>query len=277
MSFLSKIPIIGEMIDDGIQATGQTITANALASKAMAEKQQAEADRKESLGYASPTVAYLQQQSQQLQIQQRAIEMNEKLLATIEPVKLEAGRQALALIRGEAAAALKPYQDQRAIAREKLVGTLRNQFGPTAEVNGAGANALRRFDEATAMQTAQLQEHTLNNFMNIAQSAGPDAFAGANQLAGNLRQLQSEGQMKMNALALTPLTAHAGAQYVGSALKGQVLSNFASGGGGKRSADGIGSMFGGGGGGGEAANGFAPEAAPAAGTGDLGASALMLA
>ncbi len=201
-------------------------------------------------------------------MQETAIARNEALLNTIDPAKMEASKQALQLMRGQAAASLKPYQDQRTTAREQLVGQLRNQMGPGAESSSAGLNALNQFDQATASQTASLQQSSMNNLMGIANATGPSEFAGADELQKNLIQLQSQQKLMMQAQKDTPLTPYAGAQFAGSAMMGGVLSNLGASGGANIAGQFIGNqvkgLFGGSGSNGSgnpysANNGMSPE------------------
>ena len=172
------------------------------------------------------TVEGLAQYDKALAIQDRNLARQEQLVASIDPTILEASQQALKLLRGEQSRTLQPFQNQRALQRQTLVNSLREQLGPGAETSSAGQQALTRFDSESSNLFAGAQQQALGNLGNIgAQFSGfrPDMLQGAMGL-GNLATNRA-GLRFSQAGAMTGVNQNvlnsAGAQYTGQALQGQ--------------------------------------------------------
>lgn len=189
--------------------------------------------------------------------QERNLSRQEQLISQLDPTIIEASQQALRLLRGESASTLAPLQNQRNVARQKLVNTLREQLGPGAETSTAGIQALTRFDAETSNLFASAQQAALSNLGGLSSqftSQRPDVGNEIGRLS-NLRQLES-GHLYNQATVLQNggrnLIDTAGAQFVEQGLRGQSQASFGSslgqiGGAMVGAGGGFGSLFGGGG------------------------------
>lgn len=170
--------------------------------------------------------------SQGLEVQQRNIAQQEKLMANIDPTLMEASQQALRLLRGESASSLDPLNKQRQAQRQQLQNSLRAQG--LGDGSSAALNALNKFDMETAGLANQAQQQQLGTLLGTALNSRVDLGASAGQLANlgqgfgaigarNASLLGNVGTTRLGALsgAGQQLIGNAGAQFTGAVLQNQ--------------------------------------------------------
>lgn len=218
-------------------AEAQLAMATRTREEVLSEGRKLQSDAME---YAAATPQELSILSNALSSQQLQLGREERLLNAIDPALMEASQQALKLLRGETADINKPMQDLRASQRQKLMDSLRAQYGPGAESSSIGQNALRSFDMETNSMFAQNQQSALGQVFGIASSdlggRSQRALAGLQQIgqgysALNERRLNTRlnvGNSMLGALSGTSqqMIQNAGAPYVGDALKAQAQAQF---------------------------------------------------
>lgn len=170
-----------------------------------------------------------------LQSSEAALNREERLLSAIDPALMEASSQALRLLRGETADVNKPMNDLRASQRQKLVSSLRSQYGPGAESTSIGQRALQSFDMETNSMFAQNQQSALGQVFGIAssdlgqrQSRGISGLQQVGQGYSAIQERQLGATMNLGAMTVGALSGTsqmgyqaAGAPYVGQALQAQ--------------------------------------------------------
>jgi hypothetical protein len=171
--------------------------------------------------------------SQGLEVQQRNIAQQEKLMASIDPTLMEASQQALRLLRGERVDSLTGANSARTQQRQQLQNSLRAQG--LGDGSSAALNALQKFDLGTAqMEQQQLQTllgTTLNSRVDLGASAGQLANIGGGFGAIGARNaalLGNVGTTRLGALsgAGQQLIANAGAQFTGTVLQNQARAQY---------------------------------------------------
>lgn len=114
------------------------------------------------------------------------LQRQETLLNSVDPALMEAGKQALSLLRGEKAPSQAPMDAQRASQRSSLVQRLREQFGPGAESSSIGQKALQQFDLDSNVQSSQNQQTTLSQLLGLSSQTHAQASQGQQFGIGNL-------------------------------------------------------------------------------------------
>lgn len=170
--------------------------------------------RSETLKYAAPTDFEISRMGDALQVSQRDLQRREQILASADPALLEAGKQALQLLRGDKeAGSLSVLRKQRERQRTKLVDQLKQRLGPGAEQSSAGIQALTAFDSATddALQNAQSAE--TQNFLGLAERNASNFNTNQNfqQLMGLQQAQRGIQQSQANASMNTGITGLGGA------------------------------------------------------------------
>lgn len=221
-STVGGLPIVGDIMRGD---TAQDL-ARAQGDAAMAQLDQQQADRAQALKIAQPTDLQMQELHQAINTNNTDITRKTALLNSADPAFIEAGKQALAIMKGgdsaTTAAALQPIQQQRDNQRAQLMQRLQAQLGPGWESSTTGQQALASFDAQTAS--------TLNNARlgTLAQLMG---YAGSSEQFGNLQPNISQSQNIINtqgnmqarqigAIEGTPITM-AGAPFVGQIASDQ--------------------------------------------------------
>lgn len=162
---------------------------------------------------------------------ENALTREEKLISAIDPAIMEASKQALSLLRGGDSAAQAPIMQMRNAQRERLMASLRSQYGPGAEFSSIGQQALNQFD----METGLMQQQVLGNLFQM----GTTDVGG--RLSRGIGTLQTVGQgysglqdrlvnTKMGTAAALgganqAVIQTAGAPFTGQALQGQGLAS----------------------------------------------------
>lgn len=193
--------------------------------------------QRKALDLAQATPQELRQLEFAIRNQEQAVQRQKRLLDAIDPALLEVGKQALNLLKGQEASALKPLKEQRQRERQQLIQSLRETLGPGAEATAAGRKALREFDLQTNQQLQSAQQGTLQSFLNLSRSVRPNEFAGVNSALNIARGLGNIQSRQINALTGTAGLVNqgfaakresAGARFVGGALQGETLQGIGS-------------------------------------------------
>ena len=197
-----------------------------------AEAQLAEerATRAAALEFADFTPEELAQIESTIALNEQDIERKQELLDSADPALIEAGRQALQLLRGEEAKTLDPIRRQRQEDRLKLEDNLRSQLGTGFATSSAGIQALNDFDSETGSFLAVEQDRSLGRLLGTAQNVeGLASITGNIATGGNLANLLGAGRRRgIAAITQTPIT-QAGAPFVGDVLGAQAQGRFAAG------------------------------------------------
>jgi hypothetical protein len=168
---------------------------------------------------------------QELANMQRAIAFSEgdiarktKLLESVDPALIEAGKQAKALMDGQEAKVLAPLRQNMMRQETKLREKLAAQLGAGYENTTAGIQALEAFNQQSNSTLANAQQQSLGQLLGVAQNS--------RQMAGNLNTELSLGQLlggiqnrKINAISGTPVDpglAYAGAQARSGMFRGLI-------------------------------------------------------
>jgi hypothetical protein len=221
-STVGGLPIVGDVMRGD---TAQDL-AQAQGDAAMAQLRQQQADREQALKIAQPTDLQMTELHNAINTNNTDISRKQALLNSADPAFIEAGKQALAIMKGgdtaTTAAALQPIQQQRDNQRSQLMQRLQQQLGPGWESSTTGQQALASFDAQTAS--------TLNNARlgTLAQLMG---YTGASEQFGNLQPniansqsiIDTQGRMQerqIGAITGTPITM-AGAPFAGQIASDQ--------------------------------------------------------
>ena len=191
---------------------------SAEAQQRIAEAQLAEQVRTRELATAAaePSIAEMRQLERSIALNDKDIVRKERLIASSDPALIEAGQQALALLRGQDAAILSPLKNQRAKERAKLDERLRAQLGTGYETSTAGLQALAAFDEASNNVYANAQQQSLAQLLGVAQQTSAN-YGLQNNIAnaGSISGLYgNQSTRRVSAINQTPITA-VGAQFAG--------------------------------------------------------------
>lgn len=219
---LAGAGIIGNLVGTAMQADAQQNIANAqLAS--------AQNDRATAIAAASPSTQELIQMAEQIELQSRAMARQQKLLDAIDPTIIEAGAQALKLMRGQEASVIAPLRAERARQRGELLNKLRGQLGTGAESSSTGLEALNRFDTETASLIADKQQQSLGDLLKVGLLARPNPYQAVQSNIATLGALRAPRERLVSAINATPITPYAGAGFVGAAYNGAQVAGLGTG------------------------------------------------
>jgi hypothetical protein len=241
---------------------GEYQAANAQGKIAEQQMAQQKDDRALALRFAEATPEELAQLNRSISINEADIQRKEKLLASADPALIEAGTQALALLRGEESKTLAPLRNQFQKQESELRNKLAAQLGSGYETSTAGVQALQALRDSQSMQLAQAQENTLGQLLGVAQNVSGQGFGNAISNTATLGQLFGDIQKrKLAALQGSPIDT-AGSQFVGDLQRARAGVKSA-----KKGAEIIGTIIGsasgnpaaGGGGGGSAGQAASPN------------------
>jgi len=203
--------------------------AEAQGDIAKAQEAEQRAMRAEALKYAEATPEELAQLNRSIALNESDIARKEKLLASSDPALIEAGTQALQLLRGEEAKTLAPLRSNIAKQESALRSKLAAQLGSGYENITAGIQALQAFNEQSNNAMANAQQATIGQLLGVAQDTSSrygaqSNIANSGTIGGLFGNIQNR---KISALTGTPITG-AGSQFVGdlqSARAGQSVFN----------------------------------------------------
>ena len=200
--------------------------ARAQGDIAEAQLGQQRSDRDLALKYAEPSPEELAQLNRAIALNEGDIQRKEKLLASSDPALIEAGSQALKLLRGEEAKTLGPLKTNIAKQESALREKLTAQLGSGYENTTAGIQALQAFNEQANAALSGAQESSLARLLGVAQDTSgrygmQSNITNASGLAGMFGNLN---ERKISAINKTPIT-NAGAQFVGDMQSARNMQN----------------------------------------------------
>lgn len=211
-------------VGTSLGAIGQEITGNQ-GAKAAGAAAGAQLDVAKQYGaqmqaQAAPTALELANMNSQLQQTQTQLARQQKMFDAVDPTLMEAGKQALALLKGQSAASVSPMLQQRAQQRQQMMQQLQQQLGPGAESSSAGAAALAQFDLQTSNYQAQLQQGALGTLLGTTQFGAESGMQSGSQ-AGQFSSLlgQTAGAIQNRQIGATQtagqmIGSNAGAPWV---------------------------------------------------------------
>ena len=205
---------IGGAVEGSANAANAAEAQGNIAKAQLAEQR---ATRALAMQAAEPSPEEINQLNQAIRLNTQDIARKEKLLASSDPALIEAGTQALKLLRGEEAATLSPLRNQIARQEKQLREKLRAQLGPGYENSTAGIQALSEFRRAADDSMATAQNQSLGQLLGIAQntSATTGNIQSNISNAGTFSNIfGNQSARRVGAINATPITA-AGSQFVG--------------------------------------------------------------
>ena len=209
---------LGTMIDplDVLGRRAGKKAAKAQGDIAQAQLEQQREDRDLALKYAEPTPDELNQIQRGITLNENDIARKEKLLASSDPALIEAGSQALKLLRGEEAKTIAPLKANIAKQESALRERLQAQLGPGYENTTAGIQALQAFNEQANAAVTGAQQSSLAQLLGVAQDTSgrygmQSNIANTAGLAGLFGNISNR---QVSAINQTPITG-AGAQFIG--------------------------------------------------------------
>lgn len=221
---MCDVPTLGEIVNDPLSAldpldiTGRRAGKKAAAAQgsiAEAQLAQEREDRALALKYAEPSPQELAQIERGIALNEGDIQRKEKLLASSDPALIEAGSQALKLLRGEEAKTLGPLKTNIAKQESALREKLTAQLGPGYENTTAGLQALQAFNEQANASLVNAQQGSLAQLLGVAQDTS--GRYGMQSNIGNAGALSNMfgniSERKVSAINKTPITG-AGAQFI---------------------------------------------------------------
>lgn len=216
----------GEGITGGIDEilTGGAGRRAADAQSRIAQAQLAEqrATRAAAVAAAEPSAGEMAAMQRSIALNEQDITRRERLIASSDPALIEAGQQALSLLRGTEASTLDPIRRQREKDRAKLTSKLQSQLGSGYANSTAGIQALTAFDEATATALNGAQQQSLSQLLGVAQNTSGN-YGLQNNIQNNQTMAQlfgNQSSRRVSAINGTPITG-AGAEFVGDLARAQ--------------------------------------------------------
>ncbi len=209
---------IGNVVAD-VSTLGMTAGmrgAKAQGEAAMANLAQQQADRALALKYAEPSPEELKALNSAVATNEAEIARKTKLLESADPALMEAGKQALQLLRGEEAKTIAPLRNNIAKQESELRAKLQAQLGPGYENTTAGIQALQAFNEQANGAIAGAQQNALGVLLGSAQTTSAqnglqNNIANSGALAGLFGNINNR---QVSAITGAPIT-NAGAPFVG--------------------------------------------------------------
>jgi len=234
-------------VGGAIQYTGARKAAKAAQKSARAKAAEAYRQRTETMAYAKEnqantlsamnSIEELNAFGQSLGYAQKQADQDQRLIDSIDPALMDASKQVLGLLKGDTSGVGNIVNNQRAMQRQKLLSSLREQLGPGAETSTAGIQALTRFDSESASLSASTQGQSLASLMGLINgrptNAGAGNIAQIGQLYGNRANRMGNatmqtGQSTLNAMMGTnaQVLETTGHQYLGAQLNGRAMQQF---------------------------------------------------
>ncbi len=183
----------------------------------IAEEQlnQQRSDRDSAVAAAEPSPQEIAQLNRAISLNEADIIRKDKLLASSDPALIEAGKQALDLLKGAEAKTLGPLKSKIAKEEQTLRQRLASQLGPGYENTTAGIQALQAFNEQSSNAISTAQNQTLGQLLGVAQDTS-SRYGYQTNIAnsGTFAQLYgNQSARKVNAITGSPIT-NAGANFV---------------------------------------------------------------
>lgn len=118
----------------------------------------------------APTEMEMNQLQESIRLNSQDVARKQKLIDSADPALIEAGTQALQIMRGQEASTLAPIRNQRAQDRKNLEASLAQSLGPDYATSSAGIQALNQFDQQTSNLLTNANQQTLGQFLGVAQN-----------------------------------------------------------------------------------------------------------
>lgn len=213
--------VIGSIVVDNTQKAGRAAEKGARAQ--LGEERER---RRQALEAAEFSEEELAQIEKTIEINDRDLARKERLIDSVDPALMEAGKQALALLQGQEAKTLEPLRRQRAEQRAKLEEQMFSRLGSGWETTTAGQRAINDFDAETAGVVAQEQDRTLGRLLGASQNTRNLANVSGNiAMQGNIFNMQGKAQERtISALIGTPIE-NASAPFVGDAVTARMQND----------------------------------------------------
>lgn len=206
------------------RAQGDIAAAQLEAEKARLEM--ARQQRADALEASKPSQSEIDTLMAQSNAAARAIARQEALLNATDPALIEAGAQALKLLRGEEASVLAPARAERDRQRSQLINEIQKRLGPGGLDSSSGQAALNRFDQQTQLTLGDLQQKALDRVLGVTQAVRPNPYAAADAVQQEYINRANLANRKVSAINQTPIAPYApmqnvGASFVEAAKQGQ--------------------------------------------------------
>jgi hypothetical protein len=217
---LGQIGQVASFVADPFDLMGRRAGAQAAEDAANAQLGQQRGDRAAAMQFAEASPAELANLQRAIAFSEGDIARKTKLLESVDPALIEAGRQAKALMEGKEANVLAPLRQNMMRQETKLREKLASQLGAGYENTTAGIQALEAFNQQANSTLANAQQQSLGQLLGVAQNS--------RQMAGNLNNEISLGQLlggiqnrKIGALSGTPVDP--GLAFAGDMAKSGVF------------------------------------------------------
>lgn len=212
--------IVGSAIIGGVVAKNASDNAASAAGNiANAQRDQQMADRALALKYAEASPEELAQLQRGIALNESDIARKTKLLESADPAIIEAGQQALKLLRGEEAKTLGPVKSQIAKQEQALRSKLQAQLGPGYENTTAGIQALQAFNEQANNAISTAQQGSLAQLLGVAQDVSQGGLQNNIANTGSLASLFGQNNArKVSAINGTPISS------AGLGMSGEMIS-----------------------------------------------------
>lgn len=186
-------------VADPLDLLGNRASARAAGDAANAQLNQQNADRAQAMRYAEATPDELNNMQKAIAFSENDIARKTKLLESADPALIEAGKNALNLLKGQEASTLAPLKANIAKQESKLRESLLAKLGPDYENSTAGIQALQAFNEQANSSLANAQQQSLGQLLGVVQNTAAGNSNLNNQMS--LGQLLGSYQgRKINAL-----------------------------------------------------------------------------
>lgn len=220
---LGSVGRVVSYVEDPLDILGYRAGADAQEGAANSQLKQQWADRAEVQGYAEATPQELANMQAAIKFSQNDIARKEKLLASVDPALIAAGKNALDLLNGKEAGVLAPLRDNLARQETKLREKLQAQYGSGYETTTAGQQALEQFNQQSNMTLAQAQQNSLGQLLGVVQNtAGQNSNLNTQMSLGQL--LGSIQNRKINTLENSKVNPALG--YAGQMAQSQLMPQY---------------------------------------------------
>lgn len=222
-NFLKKmidpLNVVGTLGDVIGEFNGSTALASAQGRAANAQLGQQREDRTLATKYADSADEIIQLQ-RAVQTNQQDIVRQQRILDSTDPAVIEAGKQALNLMKGVESSTLAPLRSKLQKDEQTLRGKLLKQLGPGYENSTAGIQALNAFQESSSNALSNAQQTAINSYLGTAQNFSSQGLSQQTSQAGTLGSLYGNiAQRKVSAVQGSPINA--GLQYAGEMASAQ--------------------------------------------------------
>jgi hypothetical protein len=211
---------LGNIVGSGKQASAAQNIAQSQLSSQQGIAQQA-------LGYAQPTTQDLAAMQQQLQVMNNQYSLGTAQLQKEATLGGLSANEAQALMNGQAAPVMAPYQAMVQNQQNQLQNSLAAQMGPGWQTSTAGQQGMQQFGLAASLQGSQLQQQYLQQMLNQSNQTMGQFGQYGQAVGGSAQGLFGMGTgiqgMQIGALTGTNPTSYMGAGSTAQLMQGQQL------------------------------------------------------